>query len=170
MSQFTTARLTNGQTLVRGTDVDGNTGQVRLDSSQWDDINARRAFTGAEKDFDAAVAEFFAPLVKAREGLDAAAKGPEVDPITFVVMKEEVTGQAHQAAVVERLNSHSVILRLIESGDTDRLVWVNDNELAVLEVLPATTTPTATQTVAEVLGGTEIPGLDGETVGDAVSG
>lgn len=162
---FTTARLTNGTTLVRGTDTTGRTGQVQLDSTQWDDIKARRAYTGAEKDFDTAVAEFFAPLVAAKESLENAAKGTDVDPITFVVMKEEVTGQAHQSAVVERLHAHSVILRLIEADDTDRLVWVSDNELAVLEALPISV-PTATSTVSDTLGAVEVTDPDAAAMVD----
>ena len=166
MSQFTIARLTNGQTLVKGTDAAGTTGQTTVDSTQWDDIKAHRAFHGAEKDYEATVAEFFAPLLEAQEALQSAKQGPTVDPISYVVMHEGTEGVAPVAGVIEHLNSDSVVLRIIESGDTDRLVWVDETTLAVLEVLPGTATPSAGTVVGDVLGGTELdPDNDGSQTG-----
>ena len=57
------------------------------------------------------------------------------DPSTFVVLREEVAGQPAQPGLLVKLNHDSVVLRLLEQGNHQRLVWV-DNTLEVLESQP----------------------------------
>ena len=139
---FTTQRLVGSRVLVGGSDVFGNTGQVILDSTQWDDINADKAYDQATEAFDSAVEAFFAPLTEAAEKLGATAKGRPVDPATYVVLREAVEGQAAQPEQLIKLSHDSVVLRLVEqNAGTSRLIWVGDDHLEVLEAdtpLPVT--------------------------------
>lgn len=133
---FSITRLVNHRVLVTGTDTFDVSGKVTLDSSQWDEIKANTQYSEALDAFDAAVESFFAPLVEAAEAAEKAAPvAVPVDPMSYVVLNEEVEGVQAQPAQLIHLNADSIVLRLIEFGDTDRLVWV-DGRLEVLEQLP----------------------------------
>lgn len=131
---FTTQRLVNNRMLVRGSDITGGVGECTLDTTQWDEIKATKAFSEAEAEFDAAVEAFFAPLNDAKEKLESVGK-VDPDPATFVVLREEVAGQPAQPGLLVKLNHDSVVIRLLEQGNHQRLVWV-DNTLEVLESQP----------------------------------
>lgn len=148
---FTTAKLTNERVLVKGTDRFGTEGTTVLDGSEWAEVQRRYSFTEATQNFDATVEEFFAPLFEATDKLDASLKRPGPDPITYVVFDEGVEGTPSRHRDVVRLNQDSVVLRLIEQGNFDRLVWVLDSlEVMTVEELPE---------VADLEGG---PADDGE--------
>lgn len=132
MTQFTTTKLVNQRVLVKGTDKFGTEGQTVLDASQWNELSVDKRFDAATKEFDAAVESFFAPLTEAADKVKAA-HHQEPDPVGFVVLSEAVEGVAPQPARVRMLTPDSIVLRLLESGDGDRLAWINDN-LEVLEV------------------------------------
>jgi hypothetical protein len=89
---------------------------------------------GAE--FDAAVEAFYAPLLQAAEAHNKVLERPE-DSLSFVVLDEGSEGEARRPQHVVRLSKDSMVLRLIEDGSTDRLVWVGD-ELEILEILAGT--------------------------------
>ena len=149
---FETMDLTGERVLVKGTDSLGTEGSQVLDASEWNAVKAHGSFHQASTEFDEAVEEFFAPLVEAAEKLEkAGAPSAKPDPATFVVFSEEVEGRESKAAEVHHLGHDAVVLRLLERGDHDRLVWVND-QLEVLAVIEGTESPTAVDTVAEVLG------------------
>ena len=141
---FTTTRLVGARVMVKGTDVFGTEGQTVVDSTQWDEVNANTEFDQATEAFEAAVQEFFAPITEAAEKLNSSMKRPD-DPASYVVLKEAVEGVQAEPAQLVRLSKDSVVLRLIEQGDTDRLVWVND-ELEVTEA--STRTAPAEEPVA----------------------
>ena len=127
---FTTNNLVNNRVLVSGTDVNGIEGRTVLDGTEWADIKAHQEFDSAEADFAKAVDEFFAPLVKAAEARESVFKQDE-DPLSLVILDEGEEGTPARARNVRRLSKDSMILRLIESGQDDRLVWV-DNDLEIL--------------------------------------
>ncbi len=133
---FTTMNLTNDRVLVKGSDVHGGHGETILDASQWVELGQRSALRTAQADFDAAVDAFFAPLTEAAEKASKTVERP-TDSSAFVVLDEGTEGQQAVAPVIVSLTKDSIVLRLIEEGNTDRLVWVGD-ELEVLEVLPNT--------------------------------
>jgi hypothetical protein len=130
---FTTQKLVGHRVLVTGADILGNEGSMVLDSTQWDEVNDRKEFSQAEADFDAAVEAFFAPLNEAADAVKAKLEKPE-DPTSYVVLSEGTEGVKPEPAVLVRLSPDSVVLRIIESGNTDRLVWVLDR-LEVLETV-----------------------------------
>lgn len=135
---FTTANLTGERVLVKGTDRFGTEGTTVLDGSVWAQVKRHQAFHSAEETFDSAVEDFFAPLLEAAGQLEDALAVPAPDPITYVVLNEGVEGTDGREREVIKLDPDSVVLRLIEAGDTDRLVWVMDRlEVMTVEEPPA---------------------------------
>jgi hypothetical protein len=131
---FDTTRLVGSRVMVVGTDTFGTKGQTVLDSTQWDEVKSNTAYDQAIEAFDAAVADFFAPILEAAEATAVAIEKPQ-DPSSYVVLSEAVEGVEGKPAQLVHLNNDSIVLRLIESGDEDRLVWV-DGGLEVLELAP----------------------------------
>ena len=126
--------MLGAQALVSGTDTLGNEGKTIVFTAQWDELNERTNFSSATEDFDAAVTAFFAPLTEASDKVEKALAGKEQDPTEYIVLKkgvEAVTGEHDQ---IVQLSRDSIILRLIEKGTTDRLVWVDESTLGVLAV------------------------------------
>ena len=132
---FTLTRLVGSRVMVKGSDTFGASGQCVLDSTQWDEVQGNTAYDQAIEAFDAAVSEFFAPLLEAAEATTAAVIEKPQDPSSYVVLSEEVEGVAGKPAQLVHLCHDAIVLRLIESGDEDRLVWVDGN-LEVLELAP----------------------------------
>jgi hypothetical protein len=127
---FTTSKLTGERVLVRGSDIFGTEGSTVLDSSQWVEMSSRKEFSQATEEFEKAVEEFFAPLTRAAEKASKKLEKP-TDAISYVVLQEATEGVEAKPAQLVKLTHDSICLRLIEQGDTDRLIWVNDT----LEVL-----------------------------------
>lgn len=134
---FTTLKLTGERVLVKGTDSAGTEGNTVLDASEWNEVTAHRSHADASENFDAEVEKFFAPIMKAAEKF-AEAGTKEIDPISYVTIHEGTDSVQGRDAVTIKLSHDSIVLRLLEQGDHDRLVWVNDT-LEVLEVLAGTT-------------------------------
>lgn len=134
MANFTITELANSRFVVSGTDNFGTSGQTVLDGKQWLDVKARKEFIHAEKDFDQAVVAFFEPLTEAWDALLEKQHGQEADPMSYVVLVEGEEGTPPREEQLVKLRHDSVVLRLIEEGHTDRLMWVDSN----IEVLAAT--------------------------------
>lgn len=139
---FSTINLTNDRVLVKGTDVHGTTGETVLDGSQWAEVKAHSQHLDAHEAFDSAVEEFFRPLTEASEAL--AKPVTKVDPNATVVLQEEVEPTAGTQGIVVSLTRESQILRLIEGGNTDRLIWVGD-DLEIVELVSAPAAEVATE-------------------------
>lgn len=144
---FTTTRLIGSRVLVRGTDVTGTDGEAVLDTTQWDELNQHKAVDAATAEFDKAVEEFFAPLTKAAEAVGKKLERP-TDELDYLVIHEGTDAVAGVPAHVVQLSHDSKVLRLLEQGNSERLVWV----MGHLEILDVDTTAAAA-TVSDVLGG-----------------
>ena len=131
---FIVQNMLGAQALVSGTDHLGNEGKTIVSTTQWDELKARTGFSVATEDFDAAVLEFFAPLTEAAKKLGASVERKKQDPTEYVVIKNGVEAVAGEPNEVVGLTRDSIILRLIEEGNTDRLVWVDESTLGVLAV------------------------------------
>lgn len=129
---FQVQNMLGDQALVSGTDKLGNEGKTIVSTSQWDELKARSNFSAATEDFDAAVKEFFAPLTEAAEKAELALAGKPQDSAEYVVLKEATEGVEPEPAEIVALSKDSIILRLIEEGNTDRLMWVDATTLGVL--------------------------------------
>ena len=127
---FQVQQMLGSKALVSGTDVRGQTGSAVISTEQWDELKARSEFNDSVEAFDAAVAEFFKPLTDAAEAV--ADSVPEQDSMEYVVLEESVEGVTSKPAQIVELTTDSIILRLIEEGQTDRIVWVSDTELGIL--------------------------------------
>lgn len=156
---FNTINLTGNRVLVRGTDLTGATGEATLDASQWNELNARDDVSRAQQAFDDAVHEFFAPLTKAAEQAKRSLEVPE-DSVSYVVLDEGSEGQARRPKQVVKLTRDSIVLRLIEEGNTDRLIWVNGE----LEVTEASVAPTPSAPAAADQGDEAYPASSGGPV------
>ena len=121
---FNITRLAGERALVQGTD-EGET--TILYTDEFDRLKGNTALKEAEADYDAKVKEFFAPVVEASEAFEQAKKAAQQvnDPAFRVVVQEAIEATAGQAERVHILGPDAAILRLIESGDTSRLLWVN---------------------------------------------
>jgi hypothetical protein len=146
---FQVQNMLGDQALVSGTDHLGNEGRTIVSTTQWDELKARKNFSAASEDFDRAVEAFFKPLVEAAEKADKAMNAKTPDSASFIVLKEAVEGTPSQPGHVVALSQHSIILRLIEEGNTDRLVWVDESTLGVL-AQPAAAATTSAPSVEEV--------------------
>lgn len=144
MAQFKRTNLVGERVLVSGTDVNGFLGSVVLDARQWNELNGHGEFDKAAAAFDQAVDEFFAPITKAAEAVEAAASKPGDDPVTYLVVNEGVAPTKGEERIVALLNHDSQVLRVLDEGQEDRLVWVNDSlEIqAAAAGFPAGSTPT----------------------------
>jgi hypothetical protein len=152
---FTTIPLTGERTLVKGQDQFGVEGEVVLDSAEWNHVQAQVAVLEAHETFDSAVEAFFAPLMEAQAQLEASHSRPEIDPVSYIVLDEGEEGTPARQRHVHKLGRDAIVLRILEDGDHDRLVWVA-GQLEVLATIPGTDTPTAQATAAEVLGATAV--------------
>lgn len=123
-SQFTTTNLVRNRVLVEGTDKFGTIGKIVLDGSLYVDLKGDSAHNVALEAFENAVKEFYLPLTEAAELLQEAHAGK--DDIFTEVIQDAVEPTLGQREVRIVLTPDTVILRLIEAGDTDRLVWVGD--------------------------------------------
>lgn len=127
MSTFNITKLAGQRVLVRGTT--GEQSEI-LDSTEWDEIKLHVAHHEAADAFDATVKEFFAPLL---EAADAAAENlaklaaEANDPAFTIVVSEGTEGVEAESAETITLSRDSAILRMIESGDTSRLIWVGSS-------------------------------------------
>lgn len=126
MSTFIRTDLANYQALVQGIDEQGSPRQVVLNSQQWHAVNGLSAIKVAEEEFDAALKDFYAPLREAESKLKDALTETQEDPDFHLVIQEEVESTAGARREVIRLEKDTVILNLIDKGETDRLIWVGD--------------------------------------------
>ena len=121
---FNVTRLAGARALVQGTD-EGES--IILFTFEYDELKGNTALKEAETDFGAKVKEFFAPVVEASEAFEQAKKAALTvnDPAFRVVVQEAIEATAGQCEQVLILGRDTAILRLIDSGDTSRLLWVN---------------------------------------------
>lgn len=158
---FTINRLANNQALVAGTDKFGTSNKAVLSTARYDEVKRELAILGAQEVFDTKVEDFFSELIEAADALAKAATAvPAEDPASFVTVREGSEGVDGEQGLTLYFDADGTILNLIESGDSDRLVWVGD-ALFVTEYVPSPATDGVTldEAVAIVeseLGGTVV--------------
>lgn len=129
---FNIKNLAGDRALIEGTDILGYTGRIVVCSHEWNELKRLRKQDEAHAAFDAAVGDFYADLTAAAAALEASHEADGMDSLFYEVIGEAVEaveGKPEQRLV---LSKDSVILKLIESGNTDRLIWVGD-QLEILE-------------------------------------
>ena len=128
--RFELTELVHDRIRVKGTDKFGATGEEVLYVRQLNEINELVEHEMVHDAFDAKVTEFFAPLTEAAAALKADHK-PKVDPTAVIVLDEGQAGVEARDEVIVHLDRDSHIVRLIQTGNDDRLIWV-DGRLEIL--------------------------------------
>ena len=127
-------RLAGSRALVQGSDFAGTIGKQVISSAEWDAFKASTKFDDLTASFNEKVASFFAPITEAIDELAELTEQETLgDPAFYVRLQEAVEPTEGQPEILQQLSYDSVVLRLIEEGATDRLIWVNDK----LEILAA---------------------------------
>ena len=124
---FDLTMLAGGQALVTGSKPKQH---CVLDASQWIQIKQHQARIEAEEVFDATVEEFYKPLTEAAGEYESRlGQIMKADPAFEYVIQPGAEGTEKTSREVYYLDDASAILRMIESGDTSRLIWVGDQIL-----------------------------------------
>ena len=124
---FDLTMLAGGQALITG---DKPKQRCVLDATQWVQIKQHQQLIEAEEVFDATVEEFYKPLTEAAGEYESRlGQIVKADPAFEYVLQPGTEGTEKTSREVYYLDNASAILRMIESGNTDRLIWVNDQIL-----------------------------------------
>ena len=124
---FDLTMLAGNQALVTGSKPKQH---CVLDASQWIQIKQHQARIEAEEVFDATVEEFYKPLTEAAGEYESRlGQIMKADPAFEYVIQPGAEGTEKTSREVYYLDDASAILRMIESGDTSRLIWVGDQIL-----------------------------------------
>ena len=126
-STFTYVNLAGDRALV----TDGGKRSTVLFVADWNEAQRRLTLADATEEFNAEVEEFYSVLTAAAEKVNAV-QTKAIDPNQFVVIDEGVEGEQHVCAEVIDLSYDSQIARLINEGNTDRLVWVGNDSIEIL--------------------------------------
>ena len=131
---FNVTELAGHRALVTG---DANQ-QCILDTTERDELRLLIENREVDQMFDEDIEDFFAPLTQAAELHDrrhellAQQFNQADDPAFSLVLKEAVEGVEGVEEERVILSHDSVVLRLIDSGRTDRLVWVGNDRIEIV--------------------------------------
>ena len=147
---FNVTELAGHRALVTG---DANQ-QCILDTTERDELRFMLENREVDEMFNQDIEDFFDPLTRAAELHDlrhemlAQQFNQADDPAFSLVLKEAVEGV--EAVKEERvvLGHDSVVLRLIDTGRTDRLVWVGNDRIEIVAHNPRETQHARMQRVA----------------------
>lgn len=138
---FSTTELTGDRVLVTGVDVRGMIGEVVVDASQWRQIKRRQTKKEVVAEVEAAIDNLLAPVQAAIDSAKSKLELPKVDPLLYYVEQEGSEGVQSKPELTIKLTHDSVILRAIEEGHEDRLVWVNGTLELTAAPIPSTPEP-----------------------------
>ena len=124
---FTVTYLAGDRALVQE-----NTHQIIVDAEEYLAMKLRQEKTGLIAQYDQSVADFFKPLTDVADKIKSVEEQENrIDPDFHFVLAEGTEGEEPVRREVYRLEKDTVILRLIEEGRTERLIWIGDQ----LEIL-----------------------------------
>lgn len=124
---FTITYLAGDRALVQE-----DTHQIVLDAREYLAMKLRQEKTGLIAQYDQSVADFFKPLTDMADKIKSVEEQENrIDPDFHFVLAEGTEGEEPVRREVYRLEKDTVILRLIEEGRTERLIWIGDQ----LEIL-----------------------------------
>ena len=124
---FTVTYLAGDRALVQE-----DTHQIILDAEEYLAMKLHQEKTGLIAQYDQSVADFFKPLTDMADKIKSVEEQRNrIDPDFHFVLAEGTEGEEPVRREVYRLEKDTVILRLIEEGRTERLIWIGDQ----LEIL-----------------------------------
>ena len=135
MKQFTLKYLTGNRVYVYGTNDAGIQHEVVLDGTMLREIQQHHLVHKAGDAYDRTVEEFFAPLTDAAEILQLVQQPLEEDPAFVYVVEEGVEPVKGVEPEAYKLDHDGAVLRLLETGDIDRLIWVSLGNSSSIEIL-----------------------------------
>lgn len=147
---FNVTELAGHRALVTG---DANQ-QCILDTTERDELRFMLENREVDEMFEENIEDFFAPLTRAAELHDLQHKAlakqfeQDDDPAFSFVLKEAVEGVETVKEERVVLGHDSVVLRLIDTGRTDRLVWVGNDRIEIVAHNPRETQHARMQRVA----------------------
>lgn len=124
-ANFRTTELADNTVLVEGTDVRGTEGQQVINPYAWVELKLRNEEKEAVASVDDAIKSLVAPITAAIEAANRRLTRPELDPLSYVTLSEGTEAVAGAPRELVKLDSDSVILRALEEGQGDRLIWVS---------------------------------------------
>lgn len=157
MSTFTQTALTGNEILIEGVDRRGHAGEQVVFSTQWEDIKRHASYHTALTLVDDAIAALVAPIQAAVDEVNAVMAVPELDPLLYYVEHDEVEGVESTPAIISKLSTDSIILRALEEGLEDRLIWVQGKLVLTANPVPTEPLPTAVDLGALEFGEPEQP-------------
>lgn len=127
MTTVSTIRpLANAQYLVTGLEPGQ---QTVLDGTVYKQVQARKAFLQAERDFDKTVEEFYKDILEAQDTLDAAEATAETaggdHPLSKVQIEKPVEGVEASEGIVLHLDHDGTLINAALNRP-DLLIWVGD--------------------------------------------
>ena len=135
MKQFTLKYLTGNRVYVYGTNDAGIQHEVVLDGTMLREIQQYHLVHKAGDAYDRTVEEFFAPLTDAAEILQLVQQPLEEDPAFVYVVEEGVEPVKGVEPEAYKLDHDGAVLRLLETGDIARLIWVSLGNSSSIEIL-----------------------------------
>ena len=124
---FTVTYLAGDRALVQE-----DTHQIILDAEEYLAMKLHQEKAGLIAQYDQSVADFFKPLTDMADKIKSVEEQENrIDPDFLFVLAEGTEGEEPVRREVYRLAESTVILRLIEEGRTERLIWIGDQ----LEIL-----------------------------------
>ena len=135
MKQFSLKYLTGNRVYVYGTNDAGLPHEVVLNGTMLREIQHHHLEHKAGDEYDRTVEEFFAPLTDAAEMLQLIQQPLEADPAFVYVVDEGVEPVKGVEPEAYKLDYDGAVLRLLETGDIDRLIWVSLGNTSSIEIL-----------------------------------
>ena len=135
MKQFTLKYLTGNRVYVYGTNDAGIQHEVVLDGTVLREIQQHHLEHKAGDTYDRTVEEFFAPLTYAAEMLQLVQQPLEEDPAFVYVVEKGIKPVEGVEPEAYKLDHDGAVLRLLEAGDIDRLIWVSLGNTSSIEIL-----------------------------------
>jgi hypothetical protein len=129
-SKFAQTLLAGERVLVQGPSGE----QCILDADQFNELKRQKAFDAAAEEFDQVVNEFFAPMLDAISLIQDKLGATEIrtDDPYVLVLEPAVEGAEGRPAKTVYLDHDTAVLRLLEAGQEDRLVWIGSDRIEIL--------------------------------------
>ena len=135
MKQFTLKYLTGNRVYVHGTNDAGMQHETILDGTVLREIYQHYLVHKAGNAYDRTVAQFFAPLTDAAGMLQMVQQPLKEDPAFVYVVEEGVESVEGVEPEAYKLDHDGAVLRLLEAGNIDRLIWVSLGNTSSIEIL-----------------------------------
>ena len=135
MINFNTRALANDRFLVTGGDDAGLPCSTVLDGSELMAVRRESDMLLAGQEYDRVVEDFFAPLISAADIVTDMSAPKPMDPAYLYVVEESQEPVEGRKSHVHVLSHDSAVLRLLQTHQSHRLVWVKTPAEDRIEIL-----------------------------------